>query len=220
MTNVLDDEVLTPDNQAEEPEQPTDSQEEGETSTDSAEAKAIAKDEKGIEPPAGTKSWEHALQMSREREKKERALREQLEQKLQETTSRLDALELEGLDETERYRLEAERAKQEAQELKEKIQTEEAKKEYRRVLAEKEAEYPKTISFLKKQADKDIYPVQGRTLEEFETNLAEFAADLEESTSSKPAKAVASNPAYVPPEEPDLGTLSSKELRKILPIAR
>jgi|SRR3990167_1918169 len=208
--NALDDPPLTPsETEAEEEEKPTDTEPEGEPQPVKT----------ATEPPAGSKSWEHALQQSREREKREREQRQQLEQQMQETQQKLRDYELEGLSESERYRVEADEAKAETARLKEQIQVEEVKKEYRRYLAEKEVEFPKTAGFLKKQADKDIYPVQGQTSEEFEENFTSFAQDYEGIPTATEPKPSVTNPEYTPPEEVDLSTLSAKEMRKILPIA-
>src|SRR3990167_869132 len=221
LSNALAEVSLTP-NEAVEEQEPTETQAEGETSPPQPkqEAEAKAKDEKGIEPPAGSKSWEHALQQSREREKREKEARLKLEEQLRERDNKLKEYELEGLTESERYRIEAEEARREADQLKEQIQVEEVKKEYRRILAERETNYPKTVAFLKRQADRDVYPVQGQTMEEFEENFTTFASDYEgvTPTGTEP-KTATSNPVYTPPEEVDINTLSSKEIRKLLPIA-
>lgn len=206
MSNALDDEALTT-NQSEEPTQPTDTQDEGETSSP-----------REPEPPAGAKSWESALQRERERYKAVRAAEAQKEQELQELKAKLDEYELAGLSEVDRYRAEAQKAREEAETLRMKVEAEEIKKEYRRILSEKEATNPRTVSFLRKQMEKDIYPVQGQTLDEFETNFADFATDFE-GTQPTQQPVANSNPAYVPPAEVDITKLSASEMRKFLPIA-
>jgi hypothetical protein len=169
------------------------------------------------EPPAGSKSWEHALQQRQELLKKEKAQRESVQTELAETKKRLEDLELQGLGETERLRVEAERARQEVEILKQEKQVEEVKKEYRRFLVEKEADNPKTVTFLRRQMDKDIYPVQGGTVEEFNSNFEDFANEFE--GKAPQGKTSASSPAYTSPEEVDISKLSAKEMRNILPIA-
>ena len=204
-SNVKAPEPLTPE--GEEVKEPTETPPEGEPQPAKAE----------VEPPAGSKSWEHALQQRQELLKKEKAQREATQVELEETKRRLEELELQGLSETERYRVEAERARQETEKLRQQIQVEDVKKEYRRYLVEKEADFPKTIAFLRRQMDKDIYPVQGQTVEEFNANFEDFASEFEGKKSQ--GGLPASSPAYTPPEEVDISKLSAKEMRNLLPIA-
>lgn len=206
MTNAIVDDPLTP-NQAEEEQTPTESQ--GETSPE---------DKKGTEPPQGSKSWEHALQQSREREKKERAEREAIQQELEDTKSRLEEYELQGLTDTEKYRIEAEKSKAEAQDLRRQLEIEEVKRLYRKFLTDRESSNPKTVAFLRRQMDKNIYPIQGENPEEFDANFTEFATEYE-GIPQETTKPATDNPAFTPPSEVDMNTLSPEELRKILPIA-
>src|SRR3990167_10849299 len=105
-SNALPETPLTGDEKPEGETEATETQPEGETSPEESEAKA--KDKAGIEPPAGNKSWEQALQRERERNKQEKTLREQAEQRADDLESRIRETERSGLDETERLRLELE----------------------------------------------------------------------------------------------------------------
>jgi hypothetical protein len=214
-TNAPEKEDLTPgETQAEDTPDQSDSQKEGEPQLTEGEAPEVK-----TEPPAGSKSWEHALQQSREREKREVRQRMELEQQLKERENKIQEYEMEGLSESERYRVEAETAQSKVTELEEKLETEEIKKEYRKFLAEKSKDRPKTVAFLRKQADKDIYPVQGQTPEEVEESFNSFAEDYEGVVPTEDAKTPSSSPAYTPPAEVDINKLPTKELKKILPVA-
>lgn len=190
----------------EEPKEQTETQPEG-------EPQPVEKTE--TEPPAGSKSWEQALQKRQELLKEEKAQRESLALELDETRKKLEELELQGLGETERYKVEAERAKREAETLKEQLEVNRIKEEYRRILVEKESEHPKTVAFLRRQMDKNIYPVQGQSMSEVEQNLDEFASEFE--STPQGTTPTASNPAYTPPAEVDLSKLSAAEMGKLLP---
>lgn len=208
MINALLDDDLTPEGQEDES-QATDNQ----TPEDETSA------EKVTEPSEG-KNAQHAIQLAREREKSERIAREKSDQENVELKARLDAIELQGMSETDAYRIKAERAESEAARLKEIIQGEELKKEYRRWLSEKETEYPRTVGILKKQMEKDIYPVQGATSDLVEENFVSFAADIEGITPTSETKVTSSNPQYTDPDiNIDTNTLSAADLRKLLPIA-
>ncbi len=209
MINALPDEDLTPDSGQEDESQANDYQEpEDETSAD-----------KVTEPSEG-KNAQHAIQLAREREKREREAREKSELEAIELKAKLEEIELQGMSEIDAYRIKAERSEQEAARLKEIIQGEELKKEYRRWLSEKETEYPRTVSILKKQMERDIYPVQGATSDAFEENFVSFAADIEDIKPQTEAKVTSSNPKYTDPDiNIDTNTLSAADLRKLLPIA-
>lgn len=209
MINALPDDDLTPEIGQEEESEVTDNQKpEDETSAEV------------VTEPSEGKNAQHAIQLAREREKREREAREKAEQEAQSLKARLDEIELQGMSETDAYRIKAERAEQEAQRLKEIIQGEELKKEYRRWLSDKEADYPRTVSILRKQMEKDIYPVQGATSDDFEENFVSFAADIEQITPQVETKVTSSNPKFTDPDiNIDTTTLSASDLRKLLPIA-
>lgn len=198
-------------------EQPTDTQPEDETLS----PKQATEPSEAISKPD-----QAAIQAAREREKRERTERLRLEQELQQRDERLAELELQGLSETDRYRREAEIEKQKRLDLEQKLQVEEVKKEYSRFLEEKEAEHPSFVAYLKKQAAKSFYPVQGKDATEFEQNFEEAAVDFEDSRPEPAKKPTAVNPAYEAPSEVDLENedslknLSVAELRKMLPKAQ
>lgn len=208
MINALDDEQVTQDLPDEADSQLTDNQaEDGETQP-----------EKETESPEQIKNVQAAIQKARERENAEREKAQRLQADLDSVNSRLEELELQGLNETEQYRIKAERAEARAKELEEKIQVEEVKKDYRAFLSEMETDHPKSVATLKKLMDKDIYPVQGATTAEFQANFLEYASLIEGDTKEE-IKGAASNPAYNPPDELDFNSLSPADMRKMLPIA-
>ncbi len=208
MINALDDEQVTQDLPDEADSQLTDNQEED----------GVTQPETETETPEQIKNVQAAIQKARERENSEREKAQRLQQQLDTVNSRLEELELQGLNETEQYRVKAERAEAKAKELEEKIQVEEVKKDYRSFLSEMETEHPKSVATLKKLMDKDIYPVQGATTAEFQANFLEYASLIEGDTQQE-LKAAASNPAYNPPDDIDYNSLSPAEMRKLLPVA-
>ena len=197
--------------------QPTEPVEEETKATDStAEGETPPAPKAETEPPTGTKSWEHALQLAREREKKASAQRAETEERLNAALKQLEEYQLQGLGETERERVAREKAEARVAQLEQQLQIEDTIKGYRRTFAEKAAEFPKTAEFIMRQMDKGIYPVQGATQEELEDNFISFAQDYEGKTQEQ-AKPTVSNPVYTPPAEVDLNKLSSEEMSKILP---
>ena len=215
-SNALPETPLTGDETLEGETEATETQPEGETSP---ESEAKAKDDAGIEPPAGNKSWEQALQRERERNKQEKTLREQAEQRADDLESRIRETERSGLDETERLRLELEDERRTREGLEAERDAENLKTEFRSKIASKRTQYPKTVDFLIRQMDRNIYPVQGQTWDEIDENFELFASDYEGISPTQESKPTGSNPAYTPPEEVDITTLNAKDLRKILPIA-
>lgn len=205
MINALDDDQVTEEITEEADDQLTDNQADGETITQE-ETESPKKD-----------NVQAAIQRARERENAAAAKARELEEKLSQVNSRLEEMELQGLDEAEQYRLKYEKSEQEKQALLEEKQVEEVKKSYRSYLSDQESAHPKAVKALRKLMDKDIYPVQGQNPAEFNANFEDFASEIE-GTTNEVIRAASSNPAFNPPDEIDFNSLSPTEMRKILPI--